>query len=200
MRLVLLGDSILDNRPYTEPEPDTTAHLQRLLGNGWIVERFARDGAVMADVPHQVRAMAESPDVAVLSIGGNDAIEHIGLLERHVTSAAVVFDELLQVADDFEARYEQAARAVAAVARRTVLCAIYNVRLQPAKYSRLVRVPIAVLNDRILAVAARIGTDVLDLRTVCTDDADFVLQIEPSAAGAEKIARAIAKMVEGGSS
>lgn len=154
----------------------------------------------MADVPRQVRAMAESPDVAVLSVGGNDAIEHVGLLERDATSAAALFDELLQVADDFECRYEAAARVVAANARRTIVCTIYDVRLQPAMYSRLVRVPIAVLNDRIIGVAARIGADVLDLRAVCTDNSDFVLQIEPSATGAAKIARSIADVVEGRSS
>ena len=27
--LALFGDSILDNAPYTRPEPDTTTHLER---------------------------------------------------------------------------------------------------------------------------------------------------------------------------
>ena len=30
--LLLLGDSILDNAPYTTPKPDTAAHLRRLIG------------------------------------------------------------------------------------------------------------------------------------------------------------------------
>jgi hypothetical protein len=40
--LVLLGDSILDNNPYTRPRPDTTAHLQRLLPD-WSVQRCAME-------------------------------------------------------------------------------------------------------------------------------------------------------------
>lgn len=37
-QVVLLGDSILDNRPYTAPAPDTTDCLRRLLGGEWSVE------------------------------------------------------------------------------------------------------------------------------------------------------------------
>jgi hypothetical protein len=39
--------------------------------------------------------------------------------------------------------------------------------------------------------------DVLDLRAVCTSRGDFTLQIQPSAAGAAKIARAIAAVATG---
>ncbi len=195
-RLVLLGDSILDNRPYTMPAPDTTTHLVRLLGRDWTVELLARDGAVMADVPHQLRRLEGGPDVAILSMGGNDVTEHIGLLERRSTTAARVLDELLRIADDFERRYEAIAREVADRAARTVLCTIYEVRLEPPEYARLARVPLGVLNDRIIGVGARLGLDVLELRSVCTEPSDFVFQVEPSAQGAEKIAGAIARVVQ----
>src|SRR4051812_14447943 len=109
--ICLLGDSILDNAPYTRPHPHTAAHLQQLL-TGWSVELRARDGARMAGVEAQLRGLGTRPSVAVLSVGGNDAVEHIGLLERRDTIAATVFDELLRIADDFEARYEPVARAV----------------------------------------------------------------------------------------
>ena len=197
-KLVLIGDSILDNAPYTTPEPDTTTHLQNLLGSAWSVELLAMDGAVMADVPRQVRALHGRPDVAVLSVGGNDAIQHVDLLERRGTSSADVFKDLLEIVDDFEHNYEKVARMVAEHAHRTVLCTIYEVRLEPAIYAKLVRVPLAVLNDRIISIGARLGVDVIDLRAVCTDDADFVLQIEPSATGAARIAQAIASLLERG--
>src|SRR5690606_40133610 len=99
--LALLGDSILDNAPYTGLEPDTATHLQRLLEPDWDVRLLARDGAVMRDVPHQLRRLGGRPDLAVLSIGGNDAIEHIGLLDRHASGSAEVLDELLGIVDAF---------------------------------------------------------------------------------------------------
>ena len=193
--LVLLGDSILDNAPYTKPAPDSTAHLQRLLP-GWDVQRLAQDGATMGDIRFQLIQIAPDSTV-VLSVGGNDAAEHIGLLDRRETNSGEVFGQLLQIADDFERQYVAAAQAVASRAKRTVLCTIYEVQLEPPVFARLARVPLAVLNDRIIRTGARLGLDVLDLRTVCTEPDDFTLQIEPSAHGAEKIARAIARLVGG---
>jgi hypothetical protein len=189
--ICIFGDSILDNAPYTRPEPDTTAHLQRLL-TGWTVERHARDGARMDGIEGQLRGLVSRPSVSVLSVGGNDAVEHIGLLERRGTTAAALFDELLSIADEFEVRYEPVARAVRDRSERTVLCTIYEVQLEPAAYARLAKGPLGVLNDRIIRVASRLGVDILDLRSVCTTPSDFVLQIEPSAQGALKIAQAIA--------
>lgn len=199
--VTLLGDSILDNRPYTGPAPDTAAHLRRLLGPDRRVDLLARDGAVIADVRRQIAQLdqRDANGMLVLSVGGNDAAGHLGLLGRESTSAAAVFEELLQIADDFEARYEAVASDVAARAERVVLCTIYEVRLEPQPYARLARVPLGVLNDRIVRIGARLGADVLDLRSVCTEDADFTMQIEPSAQGAEKIAQAIAGLVQGGS-
>lgn len=192
--LVLLGDSILDNAPYTDPAPDTTTHLQRLLPD-WSVRRHAQDGAVMALLDGQLEEMETDASVAVLSIGGNDAVAHIGLLEDREVGAGSFLDELLSMADDFEGRYEPVARAVAARCERTILCTIYEVPLEPPVYARRVRVPLALLNDRVVRVASRIGAEVLELRTVCTTPEDFVLQIEPSAQGAAKIAHAIAAVV-----
>lgn len=47
--MVLLGDSILDNAPYTGKAPDTTHHLQNALGPSWTVQRLAQDGVTIAD-------------------------------------------------------------------------------------------------------------------------------------------------------
>jgi len=196
--LVLFGDSILDNGPYTRPEPDTADHLRRILGPEWSVELLARDGAVMRSLPSQLGALRGTPSLAVLSIGGNDVTRHIGLLTRRVRHAPELLDELLAIADEFEGEYERSARAVAARAERTLLCTIYETPLEPPALARVARVPLALLDDRIVRVGARLGLDVLELRSVCTEPADFVLQIEPSARGAAKIARAIAAVARGG--
>jgi hypothetical protein len=58
-------------------------------------------------------------------------------------------------------------------------------------------VPLAIFNDRIIRTAGRHGVDVLDLRSVCTEPSHFVLEIEPSAQGARKIAEAIAAVIKG---
>ena len=189
--LALFGDSILDNAPYTRPEPDTTAHLEQLLGKGWAVRRLATDGATMRDVAGQLHAFRDRAEVAVLSVGGNDAIEHIGILEQPTTNSGSVLEYLDAIGAAFHQQYESVARAVAQQASRVILCTIYEVQLEPPVFAQRVRVPLAVLNDRILRTAAMLGLDSLELRTVCTEPTDFVQQIEPSPQGAAKIAKAI---------
>ena len=88
-RLALLGDSILDNKPYVAPEPDTATHLQRSLVHSWIVDLLARDGSEMPDIRFQMDDLPAVPDLAILSIGGNDAINHIGLLEHRATTTTI---------------------------------------------------------------------------------------------------------------
>ncbi|MCI0407259.1 MAG: hypothetical protein L0191_01635 [Acidobacteria bacterium] len=73
-------------------------------------------------------------------------------------------------------------------------------RLEPPPYARHAHVALALLNDQIVRTSARLGVDVLDLRSVCTEPGDFVQQIEPSPQGAAKIARAIGAVLEGGRS
>jgi lysophospholipase L1-like esterase len=196
--LVLLGDSILDNEPYTRPAPHTAAHLSGMLRCDWTVGLLARDGARMSDVGAQLARLGARPSLAVLSIGGNDVTGHLGLLERRSTSAAELLSELLAIAEQFARGYEAVARAVAQRAERTLLCTIYEVPLEPPILGRLARVPLSLLDDRIIRIGARLGIDVLELRSVCTEPGDFVSQIEPSARGAEKIARAIAGTIQTG--
>ena len=195
--LALFGDSILDNAPYTHPEPDTTAHLEQLLGNEWAVRRLATDGATMRDVATQLRGFRDRAAVAVLSVGGNDAIEHIGILQQPAANRDTVLEQLDTIAEAFHHQYEAVATAVAERTNRVILCTIYDVQLEPPVFAKRARVPLGVLNDRILRTAAKLGLDSLELRSICTDPTDFVQQIEPSPRGAAKIAKAIVGVVRG---
>lgn len=193
--VLLVGDSILDNQPYTRPLPDTATHLRAALGEGWTVELLARDGAVMAEIPEQLQQVTSRDACAFVSIGGNDLTRHLSLLDRPSATAAELLGAVLHIADEFSATYEAAVRAVANRVARTVLCTIYEVQLEPPPFAELARVPLGVMNDRIIRTAARLGLEVLELRDVCTEPSDFVLQIEPSAQGARRIADAIADVL-----
>jgi len=194
--LVLIGDSILDNAPYTDYGKDTTSLLTQMLAPEWSVTLYAQDGDKMEHIEEQLRSFEDHAAIAVLSIGGNDVTSHIGLLERSAISYREVLSTFLHVADDFEQAYRSVAQAVSARADRTILCTIYEVQLDPPEFARLARVPLALFNDRIVRTGARLGLDVLELRDVCTEPSDFVRQIEPSTQGARKIAQAIASFVK----
>ncbi|HVG94712.1 MAG TPA: SGNH/GDSL hydrolase family protein [Planctomycetota bacterium] len=195
--LALLGDSILDNGSYTHPAPDTTAHVRRLLGSAWVVERGARDGATMTDIASQVAALPPGrPDVLVLSVGGNDLMERVGG-PPFTGSLSEIFSALPEIAEEFGARYAEVLESLRPATDRLLVCTIYDVPFSDAELARLGNFALGLLNDRILLCARRFGVEVLELRDVCTEPGDFVLQIEPSAEGARKIAVAIAEAVRG---
>jgi hypothetical protein len=193
--LALLGDSILDNQPYVEPAPDTAAHLRGLLGASWSVELLARDGATMADLPYQLRHLPRPTTCAVLSIGGNDALEHISLLGQSVSRAADILGPLADIGSAFRERYEPLVTQIRGQVERLIVCTIYEPPLIDQFTARMATVPLAILNDQIIRTAAEQRLDVLELRSVCTDPADFVQDIEPSPEGARKIARSLAAAI-----
>lgn len=195
--LALLGDSILDNVRYTRPEPDTAGHLRAMLGGEWAVELAAQDGATMDLLPPQLETLSRRADLAILSVGGNDAIGHLDILEPRASTTTQMLTLLQNIADDFEEEYRGVLEAVQARTERLIVCTIYEPPLSHEDMARMARVPLAILNDRIIRAATRLGLDVLDLRTVCTSPSDFVQEIEPSAQGAWKIAAAIATVMKG---
>src|SRR5215510_13575405 len=105
-RIILLGDSIIDNGAYVLPaEPDVTKQLQALLPEHAVIKR-ALDGAVCADVLSSQVANLESTDRIVLSAGGNDALQHIDLLEAATaTTAKAVLLRLAAIREDFRRTY-----------------------------------------------------------------------------------------------
>lgn len=190
--LALLGDSILDNQLYVDPAPDTAEHLRGLLGAEWSVELLARDGATIMDVPFQLKHLPHPTTCAILSIGGNDALEHIGLLGQSVLRAADVLGPLADIGNAFRERYEPLVVGIRERVERLILCTIYEPPLVDQFTARLATVPLAILNDRIIRTAADQGLDVVELRSVFTGLEDFVQDIEPSAEGARKLALSLA--------
>lgn len=76
-----------------------------------------------------------------------------------------------------------------------VVCAIYNASFPEPDYQRCVQIAVAAYDDVIIRVATEHRLPVVDLRAVCCDPADYVLDIEPSAAGGARIAAAIFRAV-----
>ena len=81
--------------------------------------------------------------------------------------------------------------------RRTTVCTIYEGNLEAA-WAPLARVALMVFNDVILRIAFERAIDVIDLRLVCTEAADYANPIEPSGSGGRKIAAAIVAAVGAG--
>ena len=193
--VVLLGDSVFDNAAYVSGGPDVVRQLRERLPAGWQATLAAVDGATTADVPRQVRGVPEDATHLVLSVGGNDALGRLDILEAPARSVADALGRLAEMADRFEDGYRAALEATLGRGLPTALCTVYDPRFPDPVLQRLCVTGLAHFNDRILRAAFGAGLPVLDLRSICGEDADFANPIEPSTRGGAKMADAIVGLV-----
>ena len=199
-RVVLLGDSILDNGAYVGGGPAVIDQVRAALPAGWAAELVAVDGDVVADVAGRLAAadLSDPPpggDYFVISAGGNDALRSSAILHRAVTNAAAVFAELADLRERFTARYAAMLDAAAPAGTRAAVCTIYDPNYPDPRLQRPATAALPAFNDCILRVAAVRGLPVLDLRVLFDAPADYANPIEPSAVGGAKLAGLIRRVV-----
>jgi lysophospholipase L1-like esterase len=191
--VVLLGDSIFDNGAYTQGGPDVITQLRGVVPAGWRATLGAVDGATTEAFSPQVSELPADATHIVVSLGGNDALGHMDLLDRPARSSAEVLAELASAAERFEKRYRRAIDAVVARGAAVTVCTIYNGNFPDLRLQRLASAALTVFNDAILRVAFERRLSVIDLRLVCNEPSDYANPIEPSSRGGAKIARAIVR-------
>lgn len=195
--VVLLGDSILDNRAYVGSEPPVIAQVQGLLPGSWKATLLAVDGSIAAQVVDQLRGLPPDATHLVISAGGNNALLNSDVVTMPVANAAEVFMRMREIARDFEEEYRIMVEAALARGLPITLCTVYNPNMPDQQVQQLMVAGLVVFNDVILRTAFRHGLTVIDLRLVCTTPADFANEIEPSAIGGAKIAAQIVAAVTG---
>ena len=193
--LVLLGDSVFDNAAYVGGGPDVIAQVRPLLPAGWRATLLAVDGAVTTGVAAQLSRLPADASHLVLSVGGNDALGHVGILDQRASSSAQVLGRLADAHEEFAVRYRRTVDAVLAHRLPTVVCTIYEGSFPDATMQRLARTALMVFNDAIVRIAVERGVDLIDLRLLCDETGDYANPIEPSVQGGGKIARAIVTAV-----
>jgi hypothetical protein len=188
--IVLLGDSIFDNGAYTAGAPDVVTHLRALLPRTCRTCLLAVDGSTTVDLAGQVVQVPRDATHLIIAIGGNDALLNWDLLSMPVSSTAAALSLFDARVSRFEHAYRTAIRAAIALNKTTLVCTIYNGRLEPRE-ARLARIALMMFNDAILRTAFEAALPVIDLRLVCTEAEDYSNPIEPSGRGGRKIAGAI---------
>jgi hypothetical protein len=193
--IVLLGDSIFDNKSYVRGGADVVTHLRRQIPQGWSAELRAIDGSVVRNVSAQLaRVPAESTHL-IVSVGGNDALANADMLNARVSSSAEVFNEMSNRSGQFEKSYREMLRSVLDLGRPVAACSIYYPRMDDMVTQKVAVAALATFNDVIIKQAFLAGVPLIDLRLVCSEDSDYANEIEPSESGGEKIARSILKVV-----
>src|SRR6476659_9694642 len=115
--LVLLGDSIFDNESYVPGGPPVIEQVRRGLPRGWRATLLAVDGAVSASVAAQLRRLPDDATHLFVSVGGNDALRHSGILDQVRRPAGEVFAALTEMQGEFRHDYREMLRAVLAAGR-----------------------------------------------------------------------------------
>jgi lysophospholipase L1-like esterase len=197
-RVILLGDSIIDNGAYVPGEPDVTKQLQARLPRRTVIKR-AVDGAVTADVLRSQVNGLESSDHLILSVGGNDALQHRDILENAGSlNAGDVLLRFWTIREEFRKTYTALLDRLAATKAQVMVMTVYNPNF--AAYGddlqRMAESGVSTFNDVIQQEAHARAFHILELRTLFTDTADYANPIEPSAIGGAKLANAMAEWVE----
>jgi len=192
--VVLLGDSVFDNKLYVPGENDVVAQLNALLDGGDHATLLAVDGSVTHEVRTQLRSIPPDCTHLVVSSGGNDALSGKG----YIQSARTTLDLLRTLAvlkKEFVAVYGNLLAALQKTMRPTVVCTIYD---SIPGLSEEDRAALSIYNDVIVLEATRSGVPVIDLRKLCDRPEDYstLSPIEPSSKGGQKIAAQIVQVLK----
>ena len=196
--VLVAGDSILDNGTYVGLLGRPLKRYLRDFLAGWSIDFRALDGAVCADVAgDQLGGGAGAFDAAVVSVGGNDALGHLHLLEDARQARLIDFALVLaEIQETFRADYaavlDAAARHAPAVLALTIYRPRFHLDGMPEALGRAGSALLSLFNDVIQEEALARGHALLDLRRLCDSDRHFANAIEPGDFGGREIARAIA--------
>ena len=193
--LVLLGDSVFDNKAYINDGLDVIAHIRRQIPADWKASLRAVDGSVIENVRKQVLDLPNDATHLIISVGGNDAILNADVLRQKVASSAEALDKLADVGGEFEYHYREMLQSVLRLKKPTVVCTIYYPRIPEPFIQKIAVAALTIFNDVIIRQAFQEGVPLIDLRLVCDEDSDYANEIEPSEKGGGKIAKAIVRLV-----
>jgi len=191
---VLLGDSIFDNAAYVPGKLPVIEQLRKNLPPGWKATLLAVDGDVTADVQHQIKKLPDDATHLIVSCGGNDAIGHASVLDQPAGSVAEVLEHFTSIRTSFQQTYRRMMETLLGLKRHLAVCTVYD--CIPGMEGNPMTA-LAMFNEIILREAFIAKVPVIDLRLICSEAADYseISAIEPSAAGGDKIVRAIVRLL-----
>jgi hypothetical protein len=191
----LFGDSIFDNQAYVPKGEPIIEQLRSRLPKGCRATLLAVDGAVTCSVSRQLTKLPMDASHLIVSVGGNDALEHSDVLNHSTRSAMECFSELAEIQYEFAREYREMLRVIRTPHKPTLVCTIYDAI---PGLPREAVTALSVFNDAIIRAAVEFGLPVLDLRIICDSSKDYsdISPIEPSEAGGSKIARAILRILQ----
>ena len=211
--IVLLGDSIFDNKLYVNPsELDVPKQLRSLVGRDCKVTHLAVDGHVTRHIQSQLNNLPSDATHLFLSVGGNDGLGQISSFDEPIDTIGDALQKMYLIGEDFKKSYSEMLDSVLAHKLPTAVCNIYYPRFHVKSLNRMqgymsqyangeqkqemAMAAETIFNDIITFEVFKRKLPLIDLRILCNDDKDFANPIEPSCIGGLKIAKVINKIVD----
>jgi lysophospholipase L1-like esterase len=191
----LLGDSIIDNKVYVgEGELSVTEHLQHKSSSYFSM--IAVDGDTTEEVlDNQLDNLKEPVSHIVLSIGGNDLLQNLHLLQDEISGMKFALEKCSELISEIQENYIKILKHLSQYDAKVLLCTVYEGDLESdlllAEYDKAGQVMLKMHNDTVYYLASKFEVDVLELRNIFTNKEDYANPIEPSHIGGEKLAKAI---------
>ena len=210
--VILAGDSIFDNGTWVPGDPDVAEQLRGLLGPNDKVTLLAVDGDVINGVYHQLNDLPNDATHLFISVGGNDALGALRVMEMPVNKVGEGFLLFHEVRKEFEKMYQKMLSNALSYSLPTTVCTIYRPCLSHKNAIRMIghsdidfnsdqqqqiaNTALPIINGIIRNEAISAGLPVIDLEIIFSDVADYANDIEPSAIGGMKISKVIKKIVD----
>lgn len=206
--IVLLGDSIFDNKVYVEPgELDVPNQLRILVKDDCRVTNLAVDGHVTRHIITQLNHLPSDATHLFLSVGGNDGLGHLSIFNDTVETIGEALQKMYLIGETFKKTYSAMLDSLLSHKLPTAVCNIYYPRFFSNSLDRVVSyLPMkidgeiiqqmtmaaeTIFNDIIMFEVFKRNLPLIDLRVLCNNDKDFANPIEPSCIGGLKIAHKI---------
>jgi lysophospholipase L1-like esterase len=193
--VVLLGDSIFDNKVYVGDDPAVIDQLRKHLPTGWRATLLAVDGDVTDDISTQLDGLPQEATHLVISVGGNDALQTEGVLSKPVSDVGQAMLAMADVRDKFQQAYLAMLEKVLAAGKPVAVCTVYDPNFADEIEQRVAVFALGGFNDIITRAAIRHGLPIIDLRVLFDSSKDYANPIEPSAIGGDKLASTIAAVL-----
>ena len=193
-KVVLFGDSILNNSRYVPLGKSVGASLQNIYGTGY--KTYAQDGALIHNVYNQVEQFSLYNDASrgiynknmhiVISVGGNDLL-----------NAMNVYALSNEKIDKFASQYKRLIKHVCSTFPEAHIYLLNVYHPKEERYQKIAKY-IDRWNDSVeeLVESGELKQVALvDVDSVVVKEEDFVSEVEPSSKGGKKIAKEIVSKI-----
>jgi len=200
--ITLLGDSILDNKPYVgRGKPDVITQLKNKIKRHdlpWKAKLCAIDGDVMGGISEQLQSAPEDTTVFVLSIGGNDGLRYISshLHRIQMWNPFQMYGLLSTFLTKFQKDYSDMLDEVVKQCNKTIVCTIYSPQWKEWLMGTLAKTGLIFVNRIIRNEAQNRKLPIIDVYNIFDQEQDYANPIEPACPGGDKITNNVIHIVK----